>query len=216
MAKKTFDISVPISTSSLIWPGDPVVTIRQMASIFDGAESNLSQIRMSVHTGTHIDAPAHFIEGGKTIGDITLEKLIGEVLVVEMGEAMAVITEQSLINHPKHRAIKRARKILFKTRNSKLWHEDPLVFKEDYVGIDTSGAEYLSKLDLDLIGIDYLSISPFNDLEKPHRILLGRDIVLLEGIDLYRVPAGVYQLFCLPIKLQACEGAPVRAVLRAF
>jgi arylformamidase len=90
------------------------------------------------------------------------------------------------------------------------------VFKEDYVGIDTSGAEYLSKLDLDLIGIDYLSISPFNDLEKPHRILLGRDIVLLEGIDLYRVPAGVYQLFCLPIKLQACEGAPVRAVLRAF
>jgi arylformamidase len=216
MAKRTFDISVPISTTSLIWPGDPVVTIRQMTSISNGAESNLSQIRMSVHTGTHIDAPAHFIEGGKTIGDIPLEKLIGEVLVVEMGEAIAVITEESLINHPKHLAMMQARKILFKTRNSQLWHEDPLVFNEDYVGIDTSGAAYLSKLDLDLIGIDYLSISPFNDLEKPHQILLGRDIVLLEGIDLSQVPAGVYQLYCLPMKLQACEGAPVRAVLHAF
>lgn len=213
MAKEVIDISVPISSSTIVWPGDPKVVIRQLASISDGAESNLSQIRMSVHTGTHIDAPAHFIEGGNTIGDILLPKLIGRVLVIEMGEEVGVISEQNLIRHPQINDLRTAAKVLFKTRNSHLWHMRPHIFREDYVGIDTSGAKFLTQFKLDLIGIDYLSISPFNDLEKPHQILLGKDIVLLEGVDLSRVAPGFYQLHCLPLKLQECEGAPARAIL---
>ncbi|MCB2203017.1 cyclase family protein [bacterium] len=214
MTKQIYDISVPIRPSSIVWPGDPPVAIRQMSAISDGAESNLSQIRMSVHTGTHIDAPAHFLEGGKRIGDIPLEKLIGQVLVVEINPDQDVITDQVLINHPQIDAIKNASKVLFKTRNSKHWHESPDEFIKDYVGVDTSAAAYLAKLDLDLIGIDYLSISPFNDIEKPHQILLEREIVLLEGVDLSEVKPGVYQIYCLPLKLQSCEGAPARVILK--
>jgi arylformamidase len=213
MPKTIFDISVPITSSTIVWPGDPKIAIRQMAAIADGAESNLSQIRMSIHTGTHIDAPAHFIDGGKTIGDIPLHKLIGEVLVMGVGEDIKVITGQTLVEHPQLEALRQARKVLFKTNNSKLWHTHPNEFSEEYVGIDTSGAEFLAKLNLDLIGIDYLSISPFHDLEKPHQILLAKGFVLLEGVDLSQVPAGTYQLHCLPLKLQQSEGAPARAIL---
>ncbi|MDY6872373.1 MAG: cyclase family protein [Chloroflexota bacterium] len=214
MLKQIYDITIPITTKTIVWPGDPVVAIRQIAAISKGAESNLSQIRMSVHTGTHIDAPAHFIAGGKTIGDISLGKLTGQVLVVEMGQDVEVITDQCLLNHPQLEAIRKARKVLFKTRNSQLWREDSAKFTEDYVGADSSAAAFLADLDLDLIGIDYLSISPFNDLDEPHRILLAKNIILLEGTDMSRVPAGHYQLYCLPMKLESCEGAPVRAILR--
>lgn len=211
--QKIFDISLPITQDMVIWPGDPKVTIRQVSSLEKGDSANVSQIRMSVHTGTHIDAPLHFLKKGKSIAEIPLEKMIGEVLVMDLGEDVDVISSSVLENHPQIETLYTIPKILFKTRNSHLWKEGKNYFVEDYVALDSSGAEFLGKFDLDIIGVDYLSVAAFNDTEVPHQLLLKREIVLLEGIILAEVPAGIYDLYCLPLALAVCEGSPARAIL---
>jgi arylformamidase len=212
---KTYDISLPISKDLPVWPGDPKVALRQLSSIKDSETSNVSQIRMSVHTGTHIDAPRHFIDTGKTVDQISITKLTGQVLVIEIPENVDVISEDVLVSHPQRGSLEQSSKVLFKTRNSSLWHASETSFKENYVGIDTSGAEFLAKLSLDLIGLDYLSIAPYKDTIRPHLILLEKEIVLLEGIDLSKVKEGEYVLFCLPLLISGCEGSPARAILMA-
>lgn len=211
--KRIYDISVPISIDMPVWPGDPKVTIRQVSSIQKGDEANVSQIRMSVHTGTHIDAPHHFFEDGKTIDQIPLEKLVGEVLVMDMGTDRCQISEDALNDHPQFAELLIASKVLFKTVNSDLWESSSDAFNKNYVGIDSSGAIFLANLNLELIGVDYLSIAPFIETEYPHQTLLAKDIVLLEGINLNGVPAGVYNFFCLPLNILGCEGAPARGIL---
>ncbi len=208
-----FDISLPISEDMPVWPGDPAVAIRQVSMIENGDSSNVSQIKMSVHTGTHIDAPKHFLNKGKTIDQLVLDKLIGEALVMALDEHVRTISAEVLSNHPQSKLLEHARKVLFKTKNSLYWHSCQSVFQEDYVGIDTSGAEYLAKLDLDLIGVDYLSIATYHDTDVPHQVLLQKEIILLEGIDLSEVTEGIYTLYCLPLLLAGCEGAPARAIL---
>lgn len=210
---KIYDISIPITPSMPVWPGDPPVDLQQVSAIASGESANVTRISMSVHTGTHIDAPKHFIDTGKTIGQIPLEKLVGEVLVIQIDHSINVISKQELQLHPAIDLLKDARKVLFRTRNSKLWYQSPSEFRKDYVGIDASGAEFLAGLGLDLIGIDYLSIAPFDEALVPHQALLAKDIVLLEGLDLSNVPAGVYELYCLPLNLPSCEGAPARVIL---
>jgi arylformamidase len=210
---KIYDISVPISPSMPVWPGDPPVELLQVASISSGEAANVSRIDMGVHSGTHIDAPRHFIANGKTIGQIPLEKLIGKVLVMEIDNTEDVISEQVLESHPNNDLLKKASKVLFRTRNSALWQAHPSDFQQDYVGIDSSGAHYLKNLDLDLIGIDYLSIAPYQDTLMPHLILLAEEIVLLEGLDLSQVQDGFYDLYCLPLNIPDCEGAPARVIL---
>ena len=210
---KIFDISVPITPSMPVWPGDPPVKITLDTSIEKGGDANVTHLSMSVHTGTHLDAPKHFINSGKNIGQISLENLTGEVLVVVIDEAVDVITDQVLENHFQLGLLKQAKKVLFKTRNSKLWETHHKEFQQNFVGIDASGAQFLSQLNLELIGIDYLSIAPFNDTKQPHEILLSNDIILLEGIDLSLVPYGIYDLVCLPLKIPDCEGAPARVIL---
>lgn len=208
-----YDISLPISEDLPVWPGDPKAELRQLSSIKNGDSSNISQINMCVHTGTHIDAPKHFIDEGKTVDQLPLEKLIGEALVMALDDDVETISETMLANHPQIDLLRQARKVLFKTKNSSLWHTHPGDFQADFVGIDASGAAYLSGLDLDLIGVDYLSVASFQEPSLPHQILLEKGIVLLEGIDLSKVAVGTYTLYCLPILIQGCEGAPARAVL---
>ncbi len=208
-----YDISLPITEDIPVWPGDPSVMINQLSAIVNGDSSNVSQIQMCVHTGTHIDAPKHFLDNGKTVEDLPLEKLIGETLVIVVDDDVKTISEEVLIHHPRNALINKAHKLLFKTKNSFYWHEHPNVFQDSYVGIDASGAAYLSHLDLDLIGVDYLSIASFDETTIPHQILLEKEIILLEGVDLSQVPEGVFNLFCLPLLLVGCEGAPARAIL---
>jgi arylformamidase len=210
---RIFDISVPISEEIPVWPGDPRVTLRQLSSIKAGDHANVSQIRMSVHTGTHIDAPKHFIDSGNTIDQIPLEKLTGGVLVMDLGTEITHISKDVLMTHPQIEQLMKASKVLFKTRNSSLWKTHPRTFQEDYVGIDSSGADFLSTMDLHLVGVDYLSIAPFNETLEPHQTLLGKDIVLLEGIDLSEVSGGIYKLYCLPLNIKGCEGSPARVIL---
>ncbi len=208
-----YDISVPISEDMPVWPGDPKVALRRLSNIKNGDTSNVSQIRMSVHTGTHIDAPKHFLDSGSTINEIPIEKLTGRTLVMEMPDTVAVISEDVLMSHPQREVLEQARKVLFKTRNSSLWVNAEGSFHEDYVGIDASGAAYLANLSLDLIGVDYLSIAPYENTTKPHLLLLEKDIVLLEGIDLSAIRQGEYNLYCLPLLISGCEGSPTRAIL---
>jgi len=210
---KIIDISVPISSQIPTWPGDPPVIFTTLSSISKGDGSNLTQLTMSLHTGTHIDAPKHFFDHGKTTEQIPFEKLIGEVLVVGIDETVDVITESILRMHSQSDEIKKAKKILFKTKNSKFWHSYPAEFRTDFVGIDASAAAYLAALKPDLIGVDYLSVAPYDETDTPHQIMLEYEIVLLESIDLTEVLPGVYQLVCLPIKVANCEGAPARVIL---
>jgi len=210
---KVYDISLPISPHMPVWPGDPPVELQQISSIQHGDHANVSQIKMSVHTGTHIDAPHHFINSGKTINQLPLEKLIGQVLVMEIDEDVDIITESVLTNHLDWPMLNTEKKVLFKTRNSALWKTHPTAFQSDYVGIDKSGAACLANLGLDLIGMDYLSVTPFNETLEPHQILLAQDIILLEGINLSEIERGIYQLFCLPLNIENCDGAPARAIL---
>jgi arylformamidase len=213
MITKIYDITVPISNKMLVWPGDPEVELQQVESIEQGAESNVSQLTMSVHTGTHIDAPKHYITNGITIDQISMNNLIGKVFVMAISKNIPVITNDVMEQHPAYNALTQVSKVLFKTRNSDFWHVGRNEFNEDYVGLDSSAAQHLANLGMTLVGVDYLSIAPFTETERPHKILLEKEVVLLEGIDLSKVPEGFYELYCLPLLLQGCEGSPARAIL---
>lgn len=210
---KIYDISLPISPTIPTWPGDPPLEIVSDSAISSGDEANITRMELSVHTGTHIDAPKHFIDTGITVDQIPLTKLIGEALVIDIDQEVDVITDQVLRSHPAIGSLNDIKKVLFRTRNSLRWCDSPAVFHEDYVGIDSSGARYLERFHLDLIGIDYLSIAPFDETLLPHQVLLSAGIVLLEGLDLSEVPGGVYELVCLPLNIIGVEGAPTRAIL---
>ena len=214
MDHKYYDISVPISTDTITWPGDPKVAVRQAASIANGDESNISLIRMCVHTGTHIDAPRHFLNDGKTIDQIALAKLVGPALVMQITEDIDVITGAVIKQHPLFETLEQTKKVLFKTRNSAYWHDSNNEFREDYIGLDQTAAQLLADLDMELVGVDYLSIATFKTTETPHKILLRKEVVLLEGIDLMAVPEGRYELDCLPLLIRGCEGSPARAILK--
>ena len=212
---KIYDISVPIRPGMPHWPGDPPIKLEKIASIQAGDSANITQIQMCVHTGTHIDAPHHFLAQGKTVDQLAVESFYGEVLVMAFPDNLDVITGQALAAHTEVSRLKKASRVLFKTRNSKLWKAHPETFQENYVGLDASGARFLSELDLSLIGLDYLSVAAFHDTHQPHQILLSREIILLEGIDLSRVEPGHYHLLCAPLLIEGCEGAPARVFLLA-
>lgn len=208
-----YDISTPIRNSMPIWPGDTPVELQQVSSINNGENTNVTQIQMSVHTGTHIDAPRHFINAGKSVDEIPLSKLVGSAFLMEIDQEVDLITAGILESHPHRDMLENHKKVLFKTRNSSEPIKNPNNFYEDYVGIDSSAASYLSQLKLDLVGMDYFSIASFEDLLQPHLILLKNEIVLLEGIQLEHIPEGIYRLYCLPLLIPGCDGAPARAIL---
>jgi arylformamidase len=208
-----YDITLPIRSDMPVWPGDPKPTLRQLSSIQKGDESNVTQIRMSVHTGTHIDAPKHFIDTGKSVDQIPINKLVGTVLVMAIDISVDKISAATIQSHPQIDQLNHVHKILFKTRNSKLWQSDPHVFNQEYVAIDASGAEYLIEKNIELVGVDYLSIAPYEETSEPHQIFLSKEVILLEVIDLSQVPEGIYEIYCLPLNIFGSEGAPARVIL---
>ncbi len=204
-----YDISVGVSPEIPVWPGDPPVKLERVKSMEDGEEANVSQLQSSVHVGTHIDAPIHFVEGGHSVDMIPLKSLLGRAYVVDLRKA-DVLDAQALESA---RIPPRTRRLLFKTRNSDHWENEEHKFQRDFVAVDASGAEWLVKKGVKLVGVDYLSVAPFNDGVATHRILLEAGIVVVEGLNLARVSKGRYTLYCLPVKLMGSDGAPARAVL---
>lgn len=207
---KLYDISLTVTPEMPVWPGDPPVGLARVRKIEDGTYANISRMNMGVHTGTHVDAPFHFIADGLTIEQLPVDALIGPATVVEFASEVDQISA-ALLNQAGIRP--GVERVLFKTRNSQYWSEGRRAFQENYVALAPDAAEWLVQRGVRLVGIDYLSIAPYKDSVPVHHILLGARVIALEGIDLSRVPAGDYMLYCLPLKLGGCDGAPARAVL---
>lgn len=200
-----FDVSVPIRDGMLHYAGNPPVHVTRVSSLEAGDPANVSELDMGAHSGTHVDAPDHFLEGGAGAEALPLEALIGPADVVDATAAtvtLDLVTLRDLELLPPG-----AERILFKTRNSQLWSRDE--FTRDFVRLDGEAAAYLVERGVKLLGIDYLSIG---DAEA-HRVLLGAGVVCVEGLDLRGIEPGPYELVCLPLKLVGSDGAPARAVL---
>ncbi|MFQ5941931.1 MAG: cyclase family protein [Anaerolineales bacterium] len=204
-----YDISVGVTPDIPVWPGDPPVKLERIRSIEAGEEANVSQLRSGVHVGTHIDAPLHFVEGGRSVDAIPLNSLIGRAYVVDLRKADLLDADTM----DSARIPPRTRRLLFKTRNSQHWANGESKFQRDYVAVDATGAEWLVKKGVKLVGVDYLSVAPFRAAAETHRILLEAGIVVVEGLNLSKVSKGRYTLYCLPIKLMGSDGAPARAIL---
>ncbi len=203
--KKIYDITMKIRENMPFYPEtEPVKIIKRKNFFRDGF--NLTSINMNLHTGTHIDAPFHFIHEGKKTEEISLDELIvnAQVIAIEDGQEITVQElKQKEFNNSS---------ILFKTANSKIIEEND--FDENYIGMNIDAAQYMVDQGVDLIGIDYLSVGNYGQEDlKIHKLLLKNEIILLEGINLSQVKPGEYTLFALPLKIDSAEGAPVRAVL---
>jgi len=207
---RLFDISVEVAPDLAVWPHETRAQIRQTMAIEAGDIANVSEVSIGVHTGTHIDAPYHFMRNGKTVNEIPLAEMIGKVYVFSLPNADQIdVQELESLNIPQD-----AERILFRTRNSSLWKTHRTEFYSPYVALTSRAASWLASRNMRLVGIDYLSIQRFDD-EEPltHITLLSAGVIILEGLDLSHVPEGVYMLYCLPLKLAAKDGAPVRAIL---
>ena len=204
-----YDVSLPISPELPTWPGDPTISIERVSKMEEGADVYVTRLAIGAHTGTHIDAPWHFLEDGSLIEDISLKVLTGRVYVLDLPNVdliTAKVLEDAEIPP-------RTRRIIFKTINSQLWHHKPPSFHTDFVAVSADGAQYLANRGVKLVGIDYFSIAPFDNLVDTHQILLRASIVILEGLDMSEVSQGRYTLYCLPLNLKGVEGAPARAIL---
>jgi arylformamidase len=196
-----------------IWPGDVTIKIERRRSMDRGDAANNSAISLGVHTGTHMDAPKHFIKDGRSIDKLPLETSVGPARVIEIKDKISIKPEEL-----KQHNIKKGERILFKTVNSpRCWQTD--AFVNDFVFVTRDAAQFLVDAGVILIGVDYLSVGSPLDPEKTmrpdtHQILLGAGLYLIEGLNLTAVKAGDYNLICLPLKLMDAEGSPVRAILQ--
>ncbi len=204
------DISMPLLGEIAVWPGSPGASRTELDSLAAGAQANVSQLTMDVHTGTHLDAPAHMIDGAETMDDYALQTGLGEALVLDTGDAPALDAEVLTALDPPADT----RRILFRTRNSRLPELRTAPFTADYTALTLSGAEWLVDRGIELVGIDYLSIQRFEDPTDTHHVLFRGGVTILEGLWLTDVAPGRYELLCLPLPLAGCEAAPARAVLR--
>lgn len=206
---RTYDISLTLSPSLPTWPGDPNFSLKWVSNIAEGANSNVSRIDMGVHTGTHVDAPYHFLANGNSVEKLHVNLLTGRAYVLHLPNA-ELITAAAL---EEAHIPPRTRRILFKTRNSEYWARRENRFQSGFVGISPDGAEYLVRRGVKLVGVDYLSVAPYKNSRPTHEILLEAGVVIVEGLDLSGVSQGRYTLYCLPLKLAGAEGAPARAIL---
>jgi arylformamidase len=201
------DVTVPLQAGMVVYEGDPPVELTPVLELGRGDPANVARLSLGSHTGTHVDAPRHLIPGGATVDRLALDALLGpaRVLACPPGpiepEALASVD------------LAAERRLIFKTGNSALWAHGRFV--RDYQALTLATARALARAGVGLVGIDYLSVEAFRAPGFPvHHCLLEAGIVLLEGLDLSAVPAGRYELCCLPLRVRDGDGAPARALLR--
>ena len=208
-----YDVTVPISNELPTWPSDPAVEITDFRSLSAGDGANVSMLHLGAHTGTHVDAPAHFIEGAAKVESLPLEALIGEAHVIAVPEDTLFIDEEFV----RKQYLPGTERVIFKTRNSAFWSEATPQFHTDFTYLDLPAAEWLVEQGIKLVGIDYLSIEKYaSEKHETHLALLSRGVVILEGLNLTGIVPGKYELICLPLRLRSNkgDGAPARVVLR--
>ena len=203
-----YDLSLKLSAETVRWVGSPPFEMMERRRTARGDHNNSSAASMSVHSGTHLDAPFHFIDGGATIDQMPVEHFVGPALVYAVEETGRYITKEHVAGIP----LQGESKVLFKTRNSELLHQKD--YEPDFVAFSVEAAEALVERGVKLVGLDYLSIAHADEQIPVHRAFLDHDVILLEGIDLSAVLPGHYELMCFPIRLAGSDGAPCRAVLR--
>jgi arylformamidase len=201
------DVSVPIRGGMVHWPGDPEVEIVQTKHLERGDPATVSRLSLGVHSGTHVDAPVHFILGAAGVDRVPLDRLIGPARVLDLGEIEGIRSA-----HLEPVEIQPGDRILFKTRNSRHWDEER--FRSDYTYLSLEAAEHLVERGASTVGTDYLSIGDMDHGAETHRVLLTAGVCILEGLDLSRIEAGWYDLVALPLRLEGIDGAPARVVLR--
>jgi arylformamidase len=205
---RLIDVSVPLDAQLPTYPHNTPFSLEPIKRIARGDSSNVSTLHMSAHTGTHVDAPRHFFDQGAGTESLALELLIGRARVIEI-DSRAGIAAEDLAPLDLSDDIR----VLIKTHNSRLWGSPE--FHQDYVGVTESGAKYLVEHGIKLVGVDYLSVEKFHNPGAPaHHVLLGAGTIVIEGLNLHDVDPGVYEMFCLPLRVVGSDGAPARVVLR--
>ena len=206
---RVIDISVANGPTQHVYPGDPPPRVEQAKAIRAGDVCNVSLLTMGSHTGTHVDAPYHFIDGGARLGEVALERMVGEALVVDL-RGRAAVDAAAL----ESAALRTGDILLCRTDNS--WRWEKAEFQRDFVYLTLDAAGLLVERGIRAVGIDYLSIEQFGSSDCPvHHRLLGAGVFVIEGLDLRAVEPGRYTLVCLPLKFPDLDGAPARAVLLA-
>jgi len=208
--RKWIDVSAPLFNGMVHWPGDEPFHRQEMMSLEAGDVCNLSKIGATVHIGTHMDAPRHFVEGGASMDEMPLDATMGRARVIAI-ENPEIIPVDEL----EGQEVSPGERVLFRTRNSvEAWTTPE--FRKNFVYIPEETAKYLASRRVRTVGVDYLSVGAFNgDGPQAHRALLSAGIWIIEGLQLGEVEPGEYDLICLPLRLVGSEGAPARAVLRA-
>jgi len=205
---KLIDVSVPIDATLPTYPSNTPFRLEPIRRRARGDRSNLSTLHMSAHTGTHVDAPVHVVDGGAGVEALPLEILCGRARVIELTSRKAIAAEDL-----ERLDLSEDIRLLIKTQNSRWWG-DP-TFHSDYVGIGESAAKLLVDRGVKLVGVDYLSIEPYGTEGAPtHHLLLGAGTIVIEGLNLRDVDPGVYDMYCLPLAIVGSDGAPARVILR--
>jgi arylformamidase len=205
---RLIDVSVPLDAELPTYPHNTPFSLEPIKRIARGDSSNVSTLHMSAHTGTHVDAPRHFFDAGAGTESLALELLMGRARVIEIA-SRAGIAAEDLAPIDLSDDIR----VLIKTHNSRLWGSPE--FHQDYVGVTDSGAKYLVEHGIKVVGVDYLSVEKFHNPGAPaHHVLLGAGTIVIEGLNLRDVDPGVYEMFCLPLRIVGSDGAPARVVLR--
>ncbi len=209
MTTNWIDISVPIHTGMVHWPDNPPVQVDYMLHMERGDICTVSTLSMGSHTGTHMDAPLHFIQQGLGLHEMPLDAAIGRARVIDIRDTESIKREELESHH-----IQRGERVLFKTLNStRCWQTN--TFVEDFVYISQEAARYLALVGIQTVGIDYLSVGGYaKDAVETHLALLEAGIWIIEGLDLSKVDAGIYELVCLPLRITESDGGPARAIVR--
>lgn len=205
---KLIDVSVPLDANLPNYPNNTPFSLEPIKRIARGDSSNVSTLHMSAHAGTHVDAPVHFYDGGPGTEALPLEMLVGRARVIEVTSRKGITADDlSGAN------ITEDVRVLIKTVNSRLWASPD--FHADYVGITESAAKFLVEHGIKVVGVDYLSVEEFRKPGAPaHHILLGAGTIVIEGLNLRDVDPGVYEMYCLPLRVVGSDGAPARVILR--
>src|SRR4029077_713038 len=194
-----------------VYEGDAPLKFDFLKDMRKGDKLTLSAYSLGAHSGTHIDAPMHFVATGVSIDQVPLAPLIGAARVIEVADSIQAIDAAELNRHD----WKSAKRLLFRTRSTLRGWVDSATFHKDFTYIAPDAAQLLADAGVLLVGVDYISAEQFGAAApRTHQILLGRGIPIVEGLDLRPVQAGDYELIVLPLKVRGHEGAPARAILR--
>jgi arylformamidase len=207
---RIIDLSLTIGPDLLTWPSDPGIDIRPAKRIADGDPSNVSELRMGTHTGTHVDPPVHFVEGADPIDRVSLEVFFGEAVVADLTGAGSIgPSELEELDLPED-----VERLLCRTKNSELWTQGPVEFPDEYVAVTPDGARWIVDHGLRLVGVDFLSVEAKGAEGHPvHTTLLENGVIIVEGLDLSSVEPGSYTFACLPLRIADGDGSPARAML---